>query len=98
MPMYDQFDQLIPNGLAEYLTGGSDIDPNTTLSHLVLTETNTPNKNGFYYVMTLFYASKELTASRTQIAFPYIFDISQNKREVFIRQNVGGVWNEWTQI
>ena len=98
LPMYDQFDQLIPNGLAEYQTGGVDIDPNTTLSHLILTETNTPNKNGFYYVMTLFYAGKDINNSKTQIAFPYIYDIGQNKREVFIRQNVNGTWNDWTQI
>lgn len=98
MPIYDQFGQLIPNGFAEYKTGDVDIDPNTTLSHLILTETNTPNENGFYYIMTLFYASKDINNSRTQIAFPYIYDIGQNKREIFIRQNVNGTWNEWTQI
>ena len=98
MPIYDRFDQLIPNGLAEYRTGGVDIDPNTTLSHLILTETHVPNNNGFYYIMTLFYADKVQNQNKTQIAFPYIYSLSQNKREIFIRQNVGGEWNEWAQI
>lgn len=97
MPIYDRFDQLIPNGLAEYRTGGVDINPNTTLSHLILTETNTPD-GGFYYIMTLFYADKVQTQNKTQIAFPYIYSLSQSKRSVFIRQNVGGEWNEWAQI
>lgn len=98
MPIYDRFDQLIPNGLAEYRTNGVDIDPNTTLSHLILTETNTPNNDGFYYIMTLFYADKVQNQNKVQIAFPYIYSLTQNKRNVYIRQNVGGEWNEWAQI
>ena len=95
LPMYDRFDQLIPNGLAEYENG--TIDANTTLSHLCLAQYNTPN-NSFYYVMTLFYGGKELTSNRTQIAYPYIYDISQNKKHVYIRQHINGEWTEWRDI
>ena len=95
LPMYDRFDQLIPNGLAEYENG--TIDANTTLSHLCLAQYNTPN-NGFYYVMTLFYGGKELTSNRTQIAVPYIYSIDQNKRNIYIRQYIDGQWNEWKCI
>ena len=95
LPMYDRFDQLIPNGLAEYENG--TIDANTTLSHLCLAQYNTPN-NSFYYVMTLFYGGKELTSNRTQIAVPYIYSIDQNKRNIYIRQYIDGQWNEWKCI
>ena len=95
MDIYDKFDQLIPNGLAEYETTG--IDPNTTLKHLILTTTNVPD-NSFYYVITLFYANKSINANRTQIAVPYIYQLSQNKRTIYIRQNVGGTWNSWVAI
>lgn len=96
MDMYDKFDTLITNGLAEYNWGS--IDPNTTLSSLCITETNTPNENGFYFIMTFFYAEKSVEARRTQIAIPYIYDINQNKKEVFIRQYVDGSWNEWVEL
>lgn len=95
MPIYDKFDQLIPNGLAEYKPNGEDIDPDTTLKSLILTETNTPT-GGFYYIMTMFYADKSTTTNRTQIAVPYIYQTTQNKRGIYIRQNVGGTWNSWT--
>ena len=92
MDIYDQFGQLIHNGLAEY--GDGSIDANETLSHLCLAQYNTPN-NSFYYVMTLFYGTKSTTANRIQIAVPYIYDASQNKKDVFIRQYVDGTWNNW---
>ncbi len=98
MDVYDKFDQLITNGLAEYKSGGVDIDPDTTLKTLILTETNTPKSNGFYYILTMFYASKSLESSRTQIAIPYIYNISQNKKIIYIRQNVEGTWNDWYAI
>lgn len=93
MDIYDKFGQLINNGLAEY--GDGHIDPNTTLSHLCLTETNTPNANGFYYIMTFFYGTKSVDTNRAQIAIPYIYDLSQNKRDIYVRQYVNGAWNEW---
>lgn len=95
MSIYDRFDQLINNGLAEY--GNGKIDANETLSYLCLAQYNTPN-NSFHYVMTLFYGTKSITANRTQIAIPYIYDINQNKKNIYIRQNVNGTWNEWYSI
>lgn len=95
MDIYDKFDQLINNGLAEYDYG--NIDANTTLSHLCLAQYNTPN-NSLYFVMTFFYGTKSVNANRTQLAIPYIFDITTNKKNLFIRQNVGGEWNDWSQI
>ena len=92
MDIYDRFDTLISNGLAEY--GDGNIDANTTLAHLCLAQYNTPN-NSFYYVMTFFYAEKSVETNRTQIAIPYIYDVSQNKRDIYVRQYVNGSWNEW---
>lgn len=91
--IYDKFNQLINNGLAEY--DGGNIDVNETLSSLCLAQYNTPN-NSLYYVMTFFYGTKSLTSNRTQIAIPYIYDISQKKFNIFVRQYVNGEWNEWT--
>lgn len=91
MDIYDKFEQLITNGLAEY----GNINPNTTLSHLILTEKNTPNNDGFYYIMTIFYSTKSTTTNRTQLAIPYIYDIGSNKRHLYIRQCINGTWNSW---
>ncbi len=93
--IYDKFDQLINNGLAEYDDG--NIDVNETLSSLCLAQYNTPN-NSLYYVMTFFYGTKSVTANRTQIAIPYIYDISQKKNDIFVRQYVNGQWNEWANV
>lgn len=90
--VYDKFSQLINNGLAEYEDG--NIDANETLSHLCLAQYNTPN-NSLYYVMTLFYGTKSLTTNRTQVAIPYIYDITQDKKVIFVRQYVNGEWTEW---
>ena len=90
--IYDKFNQLINNGLAEY--DGGNIDVNETLSSLCLAQYNTPN-NSLYYVMTFFYGTKSLTANRTQIAIPYIYDVSQKKSIIFVRQYVNGQWTEW---
>ena len=87
---WNAWQKLIPNGVADY----GSIDPDTTLSPLVLTETNTPT-DGSYYIMTLFYAGKTTSNNRTQIAVPYIYDITHEVRDIYIRQNVGGTWNKW---
>jgi hypothetical protein len=92
VPLYDRFKQLINNGLAEY--DGGTIDANETLSSLCLAQYNTPN-NSLYFVMTFFYGTKSTTTNRTQLAIPYIYDASQNKTVMFVRQYVGGAWTEW---
>lgn len=95
MKIYDEFGTLFTNGLAEYENG--EIDANTTLSHLCLAQYNTPN-NSLYFVMTFFYGTKSVESNRTQIAIPYIFDKTTDKKNIFIRQFVTDTWNEWTQI
>ena len=97
--LYDQFDNIISNGLSVYRTNGLPIDPNTTLDELVLTETNVPN-SGFYYVRTMFYASKSITSNRTQIAFPYGSNLTNASRNhLYIRTYVNGIdWSVWQPI
>lgn len=93
--LMDKFNTLISNGLAEYEDG--TIDVNETLSHLCLAQYNTPN-NSLYYVMTFFYGTKSTETNRTQMAIPYIYDKSQNKKEIYIRQYINGEWNDWGEI
>ena len=90
MDIYDKFGTKIGNGLSDY----GNIDANTTMSSLCLSELNTPN-NSFYYVMTMFYATKNETSSRTQLAVPYIYDKSQSKNNLYLRQYVNGEWKDW---
>jgi hypothetical protein len=91
-PMYDRFDALINNGLAVYGgSGDSGIDPDTTLEHLILTETNTPAA-GFWYVMTLFYSTKSVTANRTQFALPY-----NTAGALAVRRYYNGAWTAWAE-
>lgn len=90
--IFDQFKQLIGNGLAEYESAG--IDVNTTLSNLCLTNKNTPN-NGYYYVMTMFYSTKSETARRAQIAVPYWYDANNIRRAIYTRYYLDGTWSDW---
>lgn len=95
-PIYDEYDTRISNGLSVYRPNGVEIDPNTTLEELVLTETNTPN--GFHYVRTMFYATKSVTANRTQIAYPYAYD-ANTKKALYTRAYVNGIgWSEWAYV
>ncbi len=97
MPLYDRFSQIISNGLAEY-NAEHEIDPNETSSHLILTETHTPNNEGYFYILTLFFMGKDKLNNKTQIAVPFISSLDQDKRTIYLRQNVSGEWNEWVQI
>ena len=95
-PIYDEFETKIGNGLSVYRPDGTDIDPNTTLEELVLTETNTPG--GFHYIRTMFYATKSQTANRTQIAYPYAYD-ANTKKALYTRAYVNGIgWSEWAYV
>jgi hypothetical protein len=92
--MYDRFDAIIGNGLAAY-TGSADdtaIDPNTTLEHLAVTNKNTPT-TAFWYVMTMFYATKSATANRTQYALPY-----SAAGSLWVRRYYSGTWSDWAEI
>lgn len=85
----------VVNGLAKYKTGGIDIDPNTTLEELVLTETNTPT-GGFWYVRTLFYSTKTATSNRTQIAYSYASSFISPRAGIYTRTYINGTgWSEW---
>jgi hypothetical protein len=93
----DGFGTELSNGLSIYRTGGVDIDPNTTLEELILTETNTPT-GGFWYVKTMFYANKSTTTNRTQVAYPYAYDSNVRACE-YMRTYVAGTgWSKWALV
>lgn len=92
-PMYDKFGALIGNGIAAYTGGGdSGIDPDTTLEGLCLTShSNGPKGLGtFYYILTVFYNTKSVTAARAQFAFPYKMNGS-----TYHRYFADGAWSPW---
>lgn len=91
--IYDRHDTAIRNGLAAYRPNGIDIDPDTTLEELVLTETNTP-EGGFWHVRTMFYSSKSATSNRTQVAFPY----NQATTTLYYRVYYNGGWSDWKNV
>lgn len=83
----DKFGMKLTNGLTVYETAG--IDPDTTLDHLILTQTNTPS-GVFMYIKTEFYGTKSTTTSRMQTAFPYKIDMPPYYRYYF-----NGAWSDW---
>ena len=89
--IYDQSGTLIRNGLAMY---GYDeqIDPDTTLDHLVLTNKNTPYSR-FMYIKTEFYSSKTTTSHRIQTAYPY-----DKQLGIYYRYYYLGSWSSWSRI
>lgn len=94
-PIYDRFDTLINNGLSLYKAGGTDINPNTTLEELILTETNTPS-GGFWYIRTMFYSTKSETSNRTQVAYPYAYSDVTIKGTIYTRVYTSGIgWSDW---
>lgn len=90
--IYDKFGYRINNGLAGYYTGGTQIDPNTTLDELVLTDKNTPTGT-YAYIMTMFHNSKSTSSNRAQISIPYHVDNS-----MFYRFYYSGSWSSWREI
>ena len=93
----DNFGTEVMNGMSKYKTGGVDIDPNTTLEELILTETNTPI-GGFWYIRTMFYSTKSLTSNRTQVAHPYSYD-SNIRACAYMRTYVNGIgWSNWALV
>lgn len=99
MPLYDQYDTRILNGLAFYESGGST-DPNISLEETILTTTNTPD-GSFYFIRQIFYGNKVETASRTQYATPYVTgsNFSNSKKSHYRRDYVSGTgWSKWREI
>lgn len=90
LPIYDQFDTRILNGLAYYETGGST-DADTTLEELFLSTVNTPTSD-FWYVRQIFYAGKTATSNRIQIAEPYGKPGASSYRRLYIS---GSGWSDW---
>ena len=93
----DKFKTRINGGLATYYEGSS-INPNETLEELILTNTNTPT-SAYWYVKTMFFKDKTLTARRTQIAYPYSYDAQWVDNRIFVRvyvENSGWTW--WKDV
>lgn len=92
MPIYDQFDTRILNGLAYYESGGST-NANTTLEELFISTVNTPTSD-FWYVRQMFYAGKTATSNRIQIAEPYNKPNASHYRRLYIS---GTGWTDWVK-
>lgn len=90
--MYDKFGTKIGNGLAEY--EGGNIDPNTTIDHLILTShINAPSGQGVpYFIQTFFDGVKSTTSNRMQIAFPY------NANGSAFYRCYSGNWSTWIRL
>lgn len=88
-PVYDQYGDLVANGMSVYLFGGED-DPNTTTNHLILTKhSNGPVSGYFFYIMTFFYADK--SKYKSQIAIPY----NTSTQKTYFRYCYNGTWVSW---
>lgn len=93
----DEYGTQVVNGLSKYRENGVDINPDTTIEELILTETNTP-MGGFWYVRTMFYSDKNTTSNRTQIAYPYAYD-SNVRACSYMRTYVNGIgWSAWALV
>lgn len=90
LPIYDQYDTRILNGLAYYESGGST-DADTTLEELFLSTVNTPTSD-FWYVRQMFYSGKTATSNRIQIAEPYNAPNASHYRRNYIS---GTGWSDW---
>ena len=86
--MYDKYSKRINNGLAMY-NETTQIDPNTTLDELILTNKNTPN-SGYMYIQTVFYSSKTTSSNRAQTAIPY-----NSVGSTYHRYYYSGAWSAW---
>lgn len=85
----DSYGQKIQNGVASYLSSG--IDPNTTLDHLIITNhSNAPVSGTFFYIHTLFYQTKTVSANRAQYAIPY-----SSNGSMYHRYYYNNSWSAW---
>lgn len=91
MPIYDQYDTRILNGLAYYESGGST-DANTSLEETFLSTVNTPTSD-FWFVRQIFYGGKTSTSNRIQLAYPYGKPLAGNYRRIYSN----GSWSAWVQ-
>lgn len=90
--LYDAKGTKYSNGIASYGGSSDPINPDTTLEHLVLTNTNTPN-GGFMFIKTEFYQSKTDTSNRVQTALPYNSDGCP-----YMRRYYNNAWTSWIPL
>lgn len=91
--VFDEYGQVIANGMARY-TGSGPIDginANTTLDRCVVTDHNAPGST-FGYIETVFYGDKTEQSNRAQIALPYNAD-----RSLYIRRCYNEEWSNWME-
>ena len=92
VPVLDQYSTKISNGVAQYST--EQIDPNTTLESLILTNhANGPRSGYTFYIRTTFDSKKSTTAGRAQIAEPY-----GTAGGVYWRVYNGAEWSAWEKL
>lgn len=98
VPVYDQYGVTLSCGIAEPFAAGAEYrDPNITLDEVFLTaHENGPKGLGKYYlVRNLFYKSREVSSSRTQIAYPYHSTNAMYYRS-FNRND--SMWSDWIPL
>jgi hypothetical protein len=98
LPLYDQYDTRILNGLAFYESGGTT-DANTTIEELFITSTNSPD-GGLWNIRQIFYSDKSATANRTQYAIPYVYGSADSSvyKSHYRRHYRSGAWSDWIEI
>lgn len=89
VPVFDNFGTRLSNGTATWET--PEIDPDTTLEHMIITSKNTPWGDGHYfYIETIFDSEKGANKNRIQKA------CAQNANGFeYYRSYVDGVWSGW---
>lgn len=91
--MFDEYGQVISNGMARYTGSGptNGIDANTTLDRCVVTDYNSPGST-FSYIETVFYGDKTEQSNRAQFALPYTVD-----KSLYLRTFYNGGWADWLE-
>lgn len=91
--VFDAYDQVITNGMAQYTGSGptDGIDADTTLARCVLTDRNAP-AGSFSYIETVFNGDKTEQANRAQFALPYTVD-----KSLYVRTFYNGGWADWLE-
>lgn len=81
-----------------WTSGATDIDPQTTLKGLILSNhANTPDSSKFWYITTDFWGGVDVASNRTQVAVEY--NPTNRKSRVLTNsyQNASG-WGGWNEL
>ncbi|WP_311056509.1 phage tail fiber protein [Pseudomonas aeruginosa] len=74
--------------------GATNQDPNTTGSHVILTNhANSPSTSYYWHITTTFYSTISGTANRGQIAVQY-----NGGNQVYARSCFSGTWTPWVRL